>query len=205
MTDEDWENLDEQYSQQKESNEAILAAKGAKLKKLKSKAKKCKCGCDMVTVKEKGGKMISKCSCGCGGDIKKGAKGLVTLRQPVIKTITGSKPTIAGNITKPSAPILSEVDMNVQRALDHQLATDSKQIGETFKQAFARNRKLGAKEFTFNGKRYTTQLASEVTPKPVSQPTVPVSAPPVVPISMNPYRISVIPQLSVFNDLWFNR
>lgn len=206
LTDEDWANLDEQYSQQKESNEAILAAKGAKLKKLKSKAKKCKCGCDMVTVKEKGGKMISKCSCGCGGDIKKGAKGLVTLRQPVMKTITATKPTIAGSVTRPSEPILSEVDTHIQRGLNQQLATDSKQIGETFKQAFARNRKLGAKEFTFNGKRYTTQLASEVTPKPVTKPSVPVSISPVVPnnIGMNPSRISVTPKISLFNDTWFN-
>ena len=137
MTDEDWTNLDEQYSQQKESNDAMLAAKGAKLKKLKNKAKKCKCGCDMVTVKEKGGKMISKCSCGCGGNIKKGAKGIVA-----------PKPAIAGNVTKPSAPILSEVDANIQRALNEQLATDSKQIGETFSQRFARERASGAKEFT---------------------------------------------------------
>lgn len=184
LTDEDWENLDEQYSQQKESNDAILAAKGAKLKKLKSKAKKCKCGCDMVTVKEKGGKMISKCSCGCGGNIKKGARGIVTPK-PETRTITSTKPTIAGNITKPSAPISDEVDISIQRALNEQLATDSKQIGETFKQAFARNRKLGAKEFTFNGKRYTTQLASDVTPKPVSQPTVPVTKP-TVPVSTPP-------------------
>lgn len=193
LTDEDWENLYEQYSQQKESNEAILAAKGAKLKKLKSKAKKCKCGCDMVTVKEKGGKMISKCSCGCGGNIKKGSKGIVA-----------PKPTIAGNITKPSAPILSELDMNVQRALNYQLATDSKQIGETFKQAFARNRKLGAKEFTFNGKRYTTQLASDVTPKPVSQPAVPVTKP-TVPVSTPlavPRSIPIFPQKFPIPLLW---
>ena len=167
LTDEDWTNLDEQYSQQKESNDAMLAAKGAKLKKLKNKAKKCKCGCDMVTVKEKGGKMISKCSCGCGGNIKKGSKGIVA-----------PKPTIAtGSINRPVASIDDRVNTNIQRNLNQQLATDSKQIGETFKQVFARNRKLGSKEFTFNGKRYTTQLASDVTPKPISQPTVPVTNP----------------------------
>lgn len=32
---------------------------------------------------------------------------------------------------------------------------------ETFKQAFARNRKSGAKTFTWKGKKYTTELASE--------------------------------------------
>jgi hypothetical protein len=32
---------------------------------------------------------------------------------------------------------------------------------ETFKQAFARNRKAGAKTFTWKGKKYTTELASE--------------------------------------------
>lgn len=72
LTDEDWQNLDQQYSQEKASNETVLAAKGAKLKKLK----KCKCGCDMITVKEKGGKMISKCACGCKSEIKKAEKGI---------------------------------------------------------------------------------------------------------------------------------
>ena len=171
LTDEDWENLDEQYSQQKEANNAILAAKGAKLKKLKSKAKKCKCGCDMVTVKEKGGKMISKCSCGCGGDIKKGAKGIVA-----------PKPTIAtGSVNRPVAPIMDEIDIMFARHENEQVAQANKQIGETFSQRFARERASGAKEFTFNGKRYTTQLASEVTPKPVNQPTVPVTKAPAVP------------------------
>lgn len=41
-----------------------FAKKGAKLKQLKSKQKRCKCGCVMES-KEKGGKLISKCSCGC--------------------------------------------------------------------------------------------------------------------------------------------
>ena len=138
MTDEDWENLDEQYSQQKEANNAILAAKGAKLKKLKSKAKKCKCGCDMVTVKEKGGKMISKCSCGCGGDIKKGAKGIVA-----------PKPTIAtGSVNRPVAPLMDDIDIMFARHENEQVAQANKQIGETFSQRFARERASGAKEFT---------------------------------------------------------
>ena len=212
LTDEDWENLDEQYSQQKESNEAILAAKGAKLKKLKSKVKKCKCGCDMVTVKEKGGKMISKCSCGCGGNIKKGARGIVTPK-PETRTITSTKPTIAGNITKPSAPISDEIDISIQRALNEQLATDSKQIGETFSQRFARERASGAKEFTWYrpdgtpyqvavtlansaGKTATAPKTNLPTSPPwdnrsyapkerqVTKPTVPVSTPPAVPRSM---------------------
>lgn len=36
-----------------------------KLKKGKKITKKCKCGCDLITVKESGGKLVSKCSCGC--------------------------------------------------------------------------------------------------------------------------------------------
>ena len=55
------------------------AKNGAKLEYLKSlnsykkgkkiMKKKCKCGCDMVDVKEAGGKIVSKCACGC--DTKK--------------------------------------------------------------------------------------------------------------------------------------
>lgn len=46
------------------------AKKGKKLayaKKLRSykKGKKCKCGCDLVLVKEAGGKITQKCACGC--------------------------------------------------------------------------------------------------------------------------------------------
>jgi hypothetical protein len=60
-------------------NQPIMAAKGAKidylstLRKLKKggKAKKCKCGCDIVEVQERGGKLISKCSCGCDVKTKK--------------------------------------------------------------------------------------------------------------------------------------
>lgn len=49
-----------------------MAKKGAKLEKLTSfkKATKCKCGCAMVDVKEKGGKISSTCSCKCGGKVK---------------------------------------------------------------------------------------------------------------------------------------
>lgn len=47
-----------------------MAKKGAKLKKLKkykkgAPIKKCSCGCNMVTTKEAGGKLVSKCECGC--------------------------------------------------------------------------------------------------------------------------------------------
>lgn len=43
----------------------------------KMKSKKCSCGCDLITKKEKGGKMIQSCACGCkpklenGGEIQK--------------------------------------------------------------------------------------------------------------------------------------
>lgn len=48
--------------------QAVFAKKGAKLKQLKSKQKRCKCGCKMTSQKE-GGKLVSKCACGC--DTKK--------------------------------------------------------------------------------------------------------------------------------------
>ena len=74
MTDDDWNTIDQEYTEQTE-NAIQFAAKGAKLKKLKAikKSKKCKCGCNMVTVKAAGGKMIEKCACGCG--VKKHEKG----------------------------------------------------------------------------------------------------------------------------------
>lgn len=62
-----------------------MAKKGAKLKKLQEfkkgakmgKKKKCACGCDLVTKKEKGGNLVQSCACGCkpklenGGEIQK--------------------------------------------------------------------------------------------------------------------------------------
>lgn len=40
------------------------------------KAKKCSCGCDLITIKEDGGKLTSKCSCNCkGGKMKKHQEG----------------------------------------------------------------------------------------------------------------------------------
>lgn len=55
-----------------------FAAKGAKIKMLKGKTKKCSCGCDIVTRKESGGKLVSKCACGCKSEtVKKALGGLV--------------------------------------------------------------------------------------------------------------------------------
>lgn len=57
---------------EEEDSEMTYAKKGAKLnyiatlrKGRKVSIKKCACGCDMVTLKEKGGKMVTKCACGC--------------------------------------------------------------------------------------------------------------------------------------------
>jgi len=89
LTDEDWGELEKQYSElqsQNEQEQAQFAAKGAKLKRLKEgvkkteiakkgtsmkKRKKCKCGCDMVISKAAGGKLTETCACKCGGQIKK--------------------------------------------------------------------------------------------------------------------------------------
>ena len=77
LADEDWDALDLQYSQeQPQEQQAQYAAKGAKIKKLKSM--KCGCGCNMVTVKEEGGKMSSKCACNCGGKMKHQKGGNIT-------------------------------------------------------------------------------------------------------------------------------
>ena len=67
-----------------------MAKKGAKLKKLQAlkkspKAKKCVCGCDLVTFKEKGGKLSTKCSCNCkGGKVsKKEDGGILKYQNPI--------------------------------------------------------------------------------------------------------------------------
>lgn len=72
--DSEWESIEKAIS------EVQLAKKGAKLvqlqkyKKGKKAVKKCGCGCDMIDVKEEGGKISSHCSCKCGGKIKKESK-----------------------------------------------------------------------------------------------------------------------------------
>ena len=58
------------YIESKQSPEQVeMARKGAKLKNLqklkKGTAKKCKCGCDLIIKKEKGGTITEVCSCGC--------------------------------------------------------------------------------------------------------------------------------------------
>lgn len=82
LSDEDWASLDKEYAEKQagESQSVMMAKKGAKLKKLqdmkKAKTKKCSCGCDMITTKEDGGKLSSKCACNCGGGkIKKNQEG----------------------------------------------------------------------------------------------------------------------------------
>ena len=40
----------------------------------KMKSKKCSCGCDLITKKEKGGKMVQNCACGCKPKYENGGK-----------------------------------------------------------------------------------------------------------------------------------
>jgi len=93
LTDEEWDNLEKEYSSESNSNEnqdIAYAQKGAKLKQLKAaskgiafekgttksyartevmkhggKKKKCECGCAVVTKKAKGGQLVDSCNC-CG-------------------------------------------------------------------------------------------------------------------------------------------
>lgn len=55
------------YLRSKQTPEEVeLAKKGMKLKNLKNrKARKCKCGCDLVLKKGDGGTLVEVCSCGC--------------------------------------------------------------------------------------------------------------------------------------------
>lgn len=62
------------YIESKMEPEQIeMAKKGAKLKKLKSKQKRCKCGCSME-IHEEGGKITETCTC-CGNKITKHQSG----------------------------------------------------------------------------------------------------------------------------------
>lgn len=92
LTDEEWDGIDQEYANQTQDEsgnpvtntdtDAQYAKKGAKLKELQEfkkgkkipEVKKCGCGCDMIDVKEEGGKISSHCSCKCGGKVKKESK-----------------------------------------------------------------------------------------------------------------------------------
>ena len=57
LSDEDWEELEAQYAEAQGAEEAQLAKKGAKLKKLQElkkggKKKRCACGCEMISKKD---------------------------------------------------------------------------------------------------------------------------------------------------------
>ena len=103
LSDEEWDALDQQYTEQSKASEdqqVISAKKGAKLMKLKKGAKKCKCGCDMITAKADGGKLVSKCACGC--DVKKKEKGgEINKKIDRVKVAINKKQT-GGNINQPN-------------------------------------------------------------------------------------------------------
>ena len=73
LSDDDWAEIETQYNEEQSSDEVEMAKKGAKLKKLQEfkkgakmgKKKKCACGCDLITKKEKGGTLVDECTC-CG-------------------------------------------------------------------------------------------------------------------------------------------
>lgn len=72
LTDDEWAKVEEDYSKETSEEKVQSAKKGAKLNTLKKlrkmkkgSPKKCACGCDLISVKDKGGKIISKCTCGC--------------------------------------------------------------------------------------------------------------------------------------------
>ena len=68
--------------------------------KLKKGAKKCKCGCDMITAKADGGKLVSKCACGC--DVKKKEKGgEINKKIDKVKVSINKKQT-GGDINQPN-------------------------------------------------------------------------------------------------------
>ena len=105
MSDEDWDALDQQYTEQSKASEdpVISAKKGAKLMKLKNAAKKCKCGCEMITSKAEGGKLVSKCACGCS-TAKKEKGGEINKKIDKVKVSINKKQT-GGDIEKPSSAV----------------------------------------------------------------------------------------------------
>lgn len=118
LGEEDWTSLEQQYAEAQEES-VQFAKKGAKLKQLKQGAvknankevntavskpvitqakkgmknpKRCKCGCELVTVKEDGGKLTSKCACGCSTKkLKKHQTGGQVVKKSYI-TQPGQKP-----------------------------------------------------------------------------------------------------------------
>jgi len=87
LKDEDIIALSEQQKQYVEAQKSTTpnmqyAAKGTTIKKLQEfskakggkiapKKKKCSCGCDLISTKAEGGKIVETCSCKCGGKLKK--------------------------------------------------------------------------------------------------------------------------------------
>lgn len=103
LSDEEWDALDQQYTEQSKASEdqqVISAKKGAKLMKLKKGAKKCKCGCDMITAKAEGGKLVSKCACGC--DVKKKEKGGEINKKIEKMKVAINKKQTGGDINQPN-------------------------------------------------------------------------------------------------------
>ena len=127
----------ESESSTDDEDQAVLAKKGAKLKKLKdfknkvkNKTKKCSCGCDMITKKEKGGKMVEVCACGChasktkkhriGGEVEKeekkptSSKVLAELKKSKTDKKEKGKTNWLqnGGVAKPTTPTKSKYDPN---------------------------------------------------------------------------------------------
>ena len=90
LSDEEWTKIEQDYSKEEAPKSAKKGAKLDKIKKLQAmkKGKKCKCGCDLVTVKEKGGKVSMKCACGCAPKKQKG--GTLNVRALIDDGIVGS-------------------------------------------------------------------------------------------------------------------
>lgn len=62
---------------------------------------KCGCGCNMVTVKEEGGKMSSKCACNCGGKMKHQKGGVIKAQKGAsLKQITDNTISAPGKLVK---------------------------------------------------------------------------------------------------------
>jgi hypothetical protein len=91
-----------------------------------------------------------------------------------------------------SAPVKAEMAMMPKAKVS---APKTESSSESFSQAFARNKKSGAKEFEFKGKRFTTQTKQEA--KKVAKPTATIERQSVLKptsVGSNPPAVSALSQ-----------
>lgn len=149
LTDEDWEDLDAQYTEQISEKSAVMAKKGASLKRLRD------------VEKAKRGWLARR-------RMRRNPSPQMTTARP------GAGPRIVVNapsIQSPSGTIESSQNLDATREgnrLTNEINTG--QFTGTFGDAFGRARAAGLTSFSWNGGKYTTELEQ---PAVQTQPATP--------------------------------